>query len=103
MESRELSQRFLITYIQCRIYSKYGSSFVNIQRIINEDKKKIKLGQSFEEVVEERKRHEGVCRTDTNVERMPCGACKFDKNHYPILKCDYCDSKFTEASVPGFC
>ena len=94
-----LFQRFFIIYIECGLYKKIGNR-KEIIKMIKKDMEKVeKKNITFENLVKSRKE---VILPQTP-KKMPCGAFETDENHYPVLLCEYCDHKFTEASVPGFC
>ncbi len=101
MEKVYLTQNLFVTYIQCGLYKKTGCNRVKILEFIKEDIELIEKGTSFEDVVLLRKVKEGI--VVPKEKKMPCGASSKDPQHYPILHCEYCEHKLTEAAVPGFC
>ena len=96
-----LFQSFLVLYVECGLYKKIGNR-IEINKKIKEDMKKVEEeNQKFEDVIKSRKEKENIyCPV---VKKMPCGGFDNDEEHYPVLLCEYCDHKFTEASTPGFC
>lgn len=95
-----LFQNFIITYISCGIYTKLKKNRENLNKLIKEDIESLKSGTTFQNIVEKRKNEFNIL---PKPKKMPCGALETDSNHFPILKCDYCDHKYTEASIEGFC
>ena len=93
-----LFQNFLIEYIECGLYKKFGRAIV-VEKI-KEDIKKLD-NQNFQSVLKERKELENVM--PKTPKKMPCGASELEENHYPILLCEFCEHKFNEANIPGFC
>lgn len=102
MEKFAATQSFFIAYIECGLYNKINNR-AKLSSIIKEDVKQLKEGKPFDQIVKERKEKEKLIEPKKTPKKMPCGACEFDENHYPHINCDYCEHKFTEASVPGFC
>ena len=103
MEKLAATQSFFIAYIECGLYKKINNDRSKLSSIIKEDIKELEEGKTIPQIIKERKEKENLIEPKKIPRKMPCGAYEFDENHYPYLNCDYCDHKFTEASVPGFC
>ena len=95
-----LYQSFLVKYINFGLYNKINNNREKMNEIIKEDMKKIEKNISFETIVKERLKQK-ICHPPPK--KMPCGAISTDINHSSVLNCEYCEHKFNEASVPGFC
>ena len=99
MDQIRQSQSIVIAFYNAGFLQKMGglSQLRNEMPTILE---KMNSGTSLEDIVNKKK-------LDYNIEpvirKMPCGALENSEGHYPVLTCDFCDHKLTEASVSGFC
>jgi hypothetical protein len=100
MKSIQLGQTILYGYLDTGLAKKLGGAKNVMRDEVPLVKKRMEDGENLDEILSEKMLEHGLT---VIVKKMPCGALETDSNHYPVMLCEFCEHKHTEASVPGFC
>ena len=95
-----MSQMIVMRYIDSGLFKKLGGMSMVMRVEVPDVKERIKQGDKLEDIITEKMKEHGLTYS---VKKMPCGVLETDSQHSPVLLCEYCDHKLSEASIPGFC